>query len=68
LDITIPPRYLGVKASFQEDIAILKLATPFEFTPAGVRPICVDFDVGFDRQQLRTGHYGTVRISTIYPK
>ncbi|XP_061725569.1 mucin-2-like [Cydia pomonella] len=59
LDIKIPARFLGVKTSFQEDIAILKLATPFKYT-RGVRPICVDFDDEFDRQQMKAGHRGTI--------
>ncbi|XP_063391044.1 mucin-2-like, partial [Cydia fagiglandana] len=59
LDIKIPARFLGAKTSFQEDIAILKLATPFKYT-RGVRPICVDFDDDFDRQQMKAGHHGTI--------
>ncbi|GBP76364.1 Modular serine protease [Eumeta japonica] len=51
--------YRGGQTNFQDDIALLLLATPFEFSTY-VWPACVDFDVDFDRRQLRDGNLGKI--------
>ncbi|CAK9825274.1 Modular serine protease [Anthophora retusa] len=56
-EILLPERYIGVKANFAHDIALLKLTTPFELT-ALVRPICIDWDNVYERRQLQMGQNG----------
>ncbi|XP_073964468.1 uncharacterized protein [Choristoneura fumiferana] len=58
-EIIVPPRYRGGKTSFQDDIAILRLVTPFSYA-RGLRPVCVSFDDDFDAEQLSEGNSGTV--------
>ncbi|XP_073964471.1 uncharacterized protein [Choristoneura fumiferana] len=59
-EILIPPRFRGALTSFQDDIAIAKLSVPFQYAP-GVKPVCVDFDVAFEREQLAgDGRKGTI--------
>ncbi|GBP91586.1 Modular serine protease [Eumeta japonica] len=58
-DIKVPPRFRGVQTNFQDDIALLLLATPFKYSPF-VWPACINFQVEFDRKQLRDGNLGTV--------
>ncbi|XP_017765289.1 PREDICTED: suppressor of tumorigenicity 14 protein homolog [Eufriesea mexicana] len=55
--IMLPERYIGARANFAEDIALLQLATPFELT-AMVRPICMDWDNVYERRQLHVGQKG----------
>ncbi|KAI8426851.1 hypothetical protein MSG28_014532 [Choristoneura fumiferana] len=57
-EIIVPPRYRGGKTSFQDDIAILRLVTPFSYA-RGLRPVCVSFDDDFDAEQLSEGNSGT---------
>lgn len=65
--IKLADRYLGARGNFAQDIAIVKLSKPFELTSL-VRPICIDWDNTYERQQLRVGHLGKVTyiIYTIY--
>ncbi|GBP91583.1 Limulus clotting factor C [Eumeta japonica] len=58
--IGIPGKWFrGGQTNFQDDIALLLLATPFEFN-SFVLPACIDFNVKFDREQLRDGNLGTI--------
>ncbi|KYQ49917.1 Limulus clotting factor C [Trachymyrmex zeteki] len=52
-------RYQGARGNFANDIALLKLKTPFELTTL-VRPVCVDWDNAHEREQLQVGHSGKV--------
>ncbi|CAH2062410.1 unnamed protein product, partial [Iphiclides podalirius] len=58
-EIKIPARYQGSDSNFQEDIALVVLTTTIEYRTY-VRPVCLDFDVNFDRRQLREGNIGKV--------
>ncbi|KAF9797964.1 hypothetical protein SFRURICE_019307 [Spodoptera frugiperda] len=58
-EIKIPARFQGSAANFQDDIAILVLETPFVYQTY-VRPVCLDFDVNFDRRQLQPNKLGKV--------
>lgn len=58
--IMLPERYIGARANFAQDIALLILSTPFELT-AMVRPICIDWDNVYERRQLQVGQNGKVR-------
>ncbi|XP_026746695.1 modular serine protease [Trichoplusia ni] len=58
-DLHIPPRFQGSAANFQEDIAIVILQTAFEYRTY-VRPVCIDFEVNFDRRQLQPSKMGKV--------
>ncbi|XP_076766905.1 modular serine protease-like [Xylocopa sonorina] len=55
--ILLPERYIGARANFAQDIALLKLATPMNLT-AMVRPICIDWDNAYERSQLQLGQNG----------
>ncbi|XP_011692802.1 PREDICTED: serine protease nudel-like isoform X2 [Wasmannia auropunctata] len=57
--IRAPDRYQGARGNFAEDIALLKLKTPFELTSL-VRPVCIDWDNTHEREQLQVGHAGKV--------
>ncbi|XP_015438453.1 PREDICTED: suppressor of tumorigenicity 14 protein-like [Dufourea novaeangliae] len=56
-EISLPERYIGARANFAQDIALIKLANPFELTTL-VRPICVDWDNVYERRQLQVGQSG----------
>ncbi|XP_034195150.2 modular serine protease isoform X1 [Osmia lignaria lignaria] len=56
-EILLPERYIGARANFAQDIALIKLITPFELT-ALVRPICIDWDSEYERVQLQVGQSG----------
>ncbi|CAD0206359.1 unnamed protein product [Chrysodeixis includens] len=58
-DVHIPARFQGSAANFQEDIAIVILQTAFVYKTY-VRPVCLDFDVNFDRTQLQPPKMGKV--------
>ncbi|KAF9414620.1 hypothetical protein HW555_007549, partial [Spodoptera exigua] len=58
-EIKIPVRFQGSAANFQDDIAILILETAFVYQTY-VRPVCLDFDVNFDRRQLQPGKLGKI--------
>ncbi|EZA56153.1 Limulus clotting factor C [Ooceraea biroi] len=57
--IRLGGRYMGARGNFAEDIALLKLKTPFELTTL-VRPVCMDWDNLYEREQLQTGQAGKV--------
>lgn len=57
--IQVGGRYLGASGNFADDIALLKLKTPFELTTL-VRPVCIDWDNTYEREQLQAGHVGKV--------
>lgn len=52
-------RYMGARGNFAEDIALLKLRTPFTLTFL-VRPICMDWDNVYEKEQLQVGQTGKV--------
>ncbi|XP_017795199.1 PREDICTED: suppressor of tumorigenicity 14 protein homolog [Habropoda laboriosa] len=56
-EISLPERYIGMKGNFAQDIALLKLKTPFELTTV-VRPICIDWDNVYETRQLELGQNG----------
>ncbi|CAB3222520.1 unnamed protein product [Arctia plantaginis] len=56
-EIRIEKLYDGVAANFQEDIAVLILSTPFNYTTY-IRPVCLDFNLNFENFQLQDGVYG----------
>ncbi|CAB3222522.1 unnamed protein product [Arctia plantaginis] len=58
-EIKIPSLFEGESANFQEDIAVLTLMTPFNFTTY-IRPVCLDFGVYFEKLQLQHGKLGKV--------
>nr|XP_032526023.1 modular serine protease-like [Danaus plexippus plexippus] len=58
-DIIIPSRFRGSGANFQDDIALVLVVTPFIYQ-VFIRPVCLDFDVNFDRTQLSEGNMGKV--------
>jgi len=57
--IQLGGRYQGARSNFADDIALLKLKTPFELTTL-VRPVCIDWDNTYEREQLQVGHSGKV--------
>ncbi|KAJ8705496.1 hypothetical protein PYW08_012542 [Mythimna loreyi] len=58
-EIKIPVRFQGSAANFQDDIAIIIVETAFVYQTY-VRPVCLDFDINFDRRQLQPGKLGKV--------
>ncbi|XP_012146634.1 modular serine protease-like isoform X2 [Megachile rotundata] len=56
-EILLPERYIGARANFAQDIAVIKLISPFELT-ALVRPICIDWENEYERVQLQVGQSG----------
>ncbi|XP_012218810.1 modular serine protease isoform X2 [Linepithema humile] len=52
-------RYMGARGNFADDICLVKLMTPFELTVL-VRPVCLDWDNAYEREQLRVGQAGKV--------
>ncbi|KAJ8705494.1 hypothetical protein PYW08_012540 [Mythimna loreyi] len=58
-EIKIPLRFQGSSANFQDDIAVLKLETPFVYKTY-IRPVCLDFDINLDGRQLQPGNLGKV--------
>lgn len=63
-EIKIPSLFEGEAANFQEDIAVLTLTTPFNFTTF-IRPVCLDFGANFDRLQLQHGKLGKVCLCVV---
>ncbi|CAH2101415.1 unnamed protein product [Euphydryas editha] len=59
VDIKVPPHFQGAGTNYQDDIAIVVIATPFTYR-ASVRPVCVDFDEGFSNEQLNGSTLGKV--------
>ncbi|XP_047039337.1 modular serine protease-like [Helicoverpa zea] len=58
-EIRIPQRFQGNQANFQDDIALLVLETAFVYATY-IRPVCLNFDINFDRAQLQPGVMGKV--------
>ncbi|XP_063371635.1 uncharacterized protein LOC134659858 [Cydia amplana] len=58
-EIILPARFRGGTTSFQDDMAVLRLSTPFTYAP-GVQSVCVDFDRQFEVKQLQAGNIGTI--------
>lgn len=58
-EIHIPKQFHGAETHYREDIAMLYVASPFTYTSV-VRPVCVDFDLNFEKEQLRNGNPGLV--------
>ncbi|XP_012281729.1 modular serine protease [Orussus abietinus] len=57
--IEVADRYIGAKGNFAQDIALIKLRSPLQLT-ALIRPVCIDWDNGPERQQLHVGQSGKV--------
>lgn len=60
-EINIPDRFLGEAGHFQADIALVILETPVVYN-IYIRPVCLDLDEEFDRNQLQNSTSGTVRL------
>lgn len=58
-NIQVGGRFLGARGNFAEDIALVRLEKPLELTVL-VRPICIDWDNVYEREQLRMGQSGKV--------
>ncbi|XP_073959816.1 clotting factor C-like [Choristoneura fumiferana] len=58
-EIKIPFRYLGDAGHHQEDIALVFMSTPVVYHTY-IRPVCIDFDDDFDRNQLQDTNSGKV--------
>ncbi|XP_072751957.1 modular serine protease-like isoform X2 [Anoplolepis gracilipes] len=52
-------RYLGRNGNFADDIALLKLQSPFQLTTL-VKPVCMDWNNRYEREQLQEGQFGKV--------
>ncbi|XP_073964227.1 modular serine protease-like [Choristoneura fumiferana] len=57
--LKIPERFMGEGGHFQDDIALVILSTPIVYATF-IRPVCLDFDVTFDKKQLQPGKMGKV--------
>ncbi|XP_013138490.1 PREDICTED: uncharacterized protein LOC106103304 [Papilio polytes] len=55
--IQLPARFYGRKANYQEDIAVLIVDQLFELK-SYLRPVCLSFDLNFNKAQLRSGRSG----------
>lgn len=58
-EIKIPPRFRGMLTNFQDDIALVILASAVVYSPQ-VLPVCIDFEINFERRQLNAGSFGKV--------
>ncbi|KPI99232.1 Putative vitellogenin receptor [Papilio xuthus] len=58
-EIKIPPRFQGAASNYQDDIALVLLKTRIEYKYY-VRPVCLDFDINFNRRQLQPNKLGKV--------
>ncbi|XP_073964314.1 clotting factor C-like [Choristoneura fumiferana] len=58
-EIKIPVRYLGEAGHYQADIALVFMSTPVVYRTY-IRPICMDFNEEFDRNQLQNTNSGKV--------
>ncbi|EFN86495.1 Serine protease gd [Harpegnathos saltator] len=56
-NIEVGERYLGLIGNYASDIALLKLKTPFELNML-VRPICIDWEIIYERALLQPGQLG----------
>lgn len=64
--IDVHPDYRGYSRSYVADIAIVWIKDAAVFTPF-VRPVCVDWQNNFEREQLAQGNIGQVK-TRIYLK
>lgn len=60
-NIQLGGRYMGARGNFADDIALLKLRTAFELTTL-VKPVCMDWDNEYEREQLQLGQSGKVTL------
>ncbi|GBP33274.1 Modular serine protease [Eumeta japonica] len=59
--IAVPTRFRGELADFQSDIALLFLTKPVEYNDY-VAPICMDFDIVMEEQQLKPNNVGKLGV------
>ncbi|KAM0724904.1 Modular serine protease [Formica fusca] len=52
-------RYIGRRGNFADDIALVKLQTSFQLTTL-VRPVCMDWDNQYEREQLNVQQSGKI--------
>ncbi|XP_025153751.1 limulus clotting factor C-like [Harpegnathos saltator] len=55
--IKLRRRYFGIRGNLAEDIALVKLQMPLDLNML-VRPICMDWQNMYDKEQLREGQLG----------
>ncbi|XP_046738568.1 uncharacterized protein LOC124406926 [Diprion similis] len=55
--IDVATRYYGASGNFAEDISLVHLETTFTLSTL-VRPICMDWDNRYEREQLQSGKTG----------
>ncbi|XP_068625751.1 modular serine protease-like [Battus philenor] len=58
-ELYIPETYKHFENNYQDDLALLVVDHPFEYT-AYIRPVCLDFQPEFDEFQLHAGNLGKV--------
>ncbi|KAG6463172.1 hypothetical protein O3G_MSEX013717 [Manduca sexta] len=58
-DIHISPYFLGRTNNYQNDIAVVILETTIVYKPH-IRPVCLNFDIQFEKEQLYVGSLGKV--------
>ncbi|XP_013135839.1 PREDICTED: limulus clotting factor C-like [Papilio polytes] len=58
-NIYIPTTYRHADNSHQDDIALLIVDQPFEYS-AHIRPVCLDLDLTFEMKHLKPGNMGKV--------
>ncbi|GBP60570.1 Modular serine protease [Eumeta japonica] len=59
IDIKVPERFRGRHTSYQDDIALVFLASPLQYD-FNIRPVCIDFGIILERKQLVVGNLGKV--------
>ncbi|KAG6460437.1 hypothetical protein O3G_MSEX011964, partial [Manduca sexta] len=58
-EIHIPPQFKGMNTNYQNDIAVVVMSDPVTYK-VDIRPICLNFDVQFERLQLKDGIMGKI--------
>ncbi|GBP30588.1 Melanization protease 1 [Eumeta japonica] len=58
-EVIIHPRYRGKETSYQNNIALIFLNTPLNYTDY-VMSVCIDFDLELDEKQLDDGSLGKI--------
>ncbi|XP_030034009.2 modular serine protease [Manduca sexta] len=58
-EIHIPPQFKGRNTNYRNDIAIVVMSDPVTYK-VDIRPICLNFDVQFERLQLKDGIMGKI--------
>ncbi|GBP30586.1 Coagulation factor IX [Eumeta japonica] len=58
-EVIIHPRYRGKETSYQNNIALIFLDTPLNYTDY-VMSVCLDFDLELDEKQLADGNLGKI--------